>query len=111
MALDRSLKNWLHVLKLALRRYGVSPEPRRTWLAVWSLVQNLQELQEAQPGFAATVQRYLNDTHVRVIQDLDTVLTFAMYIQAEVGAIIQDSGLVKDASRKAGASAQAACTQ
>eukprot|EP00971_Amphidinium_carterae_P168234 3333291-Amphidinium_carterae.1 len=50
----------------------------------------------------------LGSTQVRVIQDLDTVLTFAMSIQAEVGASIQDIGQVKDVSRKPGASAQAA---
>eukprot|EP00971_Amphidinium_carterae_P128446 2544356-Amphidinium_carterae.3 len=44
MALNQSLKKWLHVLKLAFRRYGVSPEPRRPWLAVWFRAQNLEEL-------------------------------------------------------------------
>eukprot|EP00971_Amphidinium_carterae_P024102 475660-Amphidinium_carterae.1 len=43
---------------------------------------------KTQPGFAAVVQRHLHSTQVRVIQDLDTVLTFTMSIQAEVGAFI-----------------------
>eukprot|EP00971_Amphidinium_carterae_P265871 5274145-Amphidinium_carterae.1 len=56
----------------------------------------------------SAVQRHLDSTQVRVIQDLDTALPFAMSIQAEVGAMIQDSSQVKDVSRKPGASAQAA---
>eukprot|EP00971_Amphidinium_carterae_P085715 1696112-Amphidinium_carterae.1 len=61
-------------VKLALKRYGVSLQPRRTWLLIWSRVQNLQE---TQPAFAAIVQRHLDNTQMRIIQNLDTVLTKA----------------------------------
>eukprot|EP00971_Amphidinium_carterae_P163289 3237547-Amphidinium_carterae.1 len=45
---------------------------------------------------------------MRVVQDVDTVITSAMNIQAEVGTILQDTSHVREASRKPGPCAQAA---
>eukprot|EP00971_Amphidinium_carterae_P231911 4602497-Amphidinium_carterae.1 len=59
-------------LKLCLRRqyYRQDYMPtRRAWLAVWSHVQTLHD---TQPGSAAAVQRHLDTTLVRVVQDIDS---------------------------------------
>eukprot|EP00971_Amphidinium_carterae_P264951 5255771-Amphidinium_carterae.1 len=75
VARDQSLKKRLDALKLAHIRYEVPPEPRRVYLAFWSRVQNLHD---TQPGFAAMVQRHLDITQVRAVQDLDMAIMFAM---------------------------------
>eukprot|EP00971_Amphidinium_carterae_P118814 2353738-Amphidinium_carterae.1 len=64
-----------------MRRYGIQPEPRRAWLAVWTRTQHLHD---TQPGFAAVVERHLTATQVRTTQDLDAVLTFTISLEAEL---------------------------
>eukprot|EP00971_Amphidinium_carterae_P058213 1151372-Amphidinium_carterae.1 len=48
------------------------------------------------PGFAAILQRHLEPTQVRVVQDLD-VITLLVNIQAEAAAIILDTAPTKEA--------------
>eukprot|EP00971_Amphidinium_carterae_P334561 6469912-Amphidinium_carterae.1 len=57
--LHQSLRDWMEVVKLAMRRYGITPEPRRSWLAVWNRVVHLHD---TQPGLAAVVERHLQAT-------------------------------------------------
>eukprot|EP00971_Amphidinium_carterae_P127590 2527960-Amphidinium_carterae.2 len=61
-ALHTSLRDWLEVLKLAMRRYGIQPDSarvRRSWLA------RVQPMYETQAGLAAVIERHLQATQVR----------------------------------------------
>eukprot|EP00971_Amphidinium_carterae_P000561 11264-Amphidinium_carterae.1 len=51
-ALHQSLREWMEVLKLAMRRYSIQ-------LAIWARV---APLYETYPGFAAVVERHLQAT-------------------------------------------------
>eukprot|EP00971_Amphidinium_carterae_P242725 4819635-Amphidinium_carterae.1 len=86
-ALHTSLRDWLEVLKLAMRRYSLQPEPRRSWLAIWARV---QPLYKSQAGLAAIIERHLQATQVRTTQDMDGVLTFVVGLEAELAGILQD---------------------
>eukprot|EP00971_Amphidinium_carterae_P221500 4396963-Amphidinium_carterae.1 len=58
-ALHQSLKEWMEVLKLAMRRYNLQPEPRRAWLSIWARV---VPLYESHSGLAAVIERHLQGT-------------------------------------------------
>eukprot|EP00971_Amphidinium_carterae_P337366 6474133-Amphidinium_carterae.2 len=69
-----------------MARYSLSPEPRRLWLSVLSRVSGLQ----AEPLFAAILDRHMVSTNVRTNQTLESVLAFTIAIEAEVDALVQD---------------------
>eukprot|EP00971_Amphidinium_carterae_P112475 2227325-Amphidinium_carterae.2 len=109
-ALHTSLRDWLEVLKLAMRRYGIQPEPRGSWLAIWARV---QPMYETQAGLAAVIERHLQATQVRTSQDLDGIITFVIGLEAELAGILQDtSGQTSGAAgKRQQASAQSAGLQ
>eukprot|EP00971_Amphidinium_carterae_P103947 2058584-Amphidinium_carterae.1 len=108
-ALHQSLRDWMEVLKLAMRCYSIQPEPRRSWFAIWARV---APLYETCPGLAAVVERHLQATQLRMAQDLDAVITFTVNLEAELAGILQDvsthGGQTSGSNRKQQASAHSA---
>eukprot|EP00971_Amphidinium_carterae_P349932 6491304-Amphidinium_carterae.1 len=68
--LQGSLRQWTRGIRIAMARYGLNPEPRRLWLSMMSRVSGLQ----AEPLFAAILDRHMVQTGARVNQTLETVL-------------------------------------
>eukprot|EP00971_Amphidinium_carterae_P147465 2922288-Amphidinium_carterae.2 len=94
--LQASLRQWTRSIRIAMSRYGLSPEPRRLWLSVLNRVASLQ----SEPMFAAILDRHMVQSGVRTNQTLESVLSFTVAVEAEVDALVQDQ--VQNTNTRAG---------
>eukprot|EP00971_Amphidinium_carterae_P339254 6476917-Amphidinium_carterae.3 len=69
-------------------RYQVVPEPRRMWLPLQS---KFQPLADSHSSFAAIVSHHTMRTLVKTKQDIESVLEFAVALEAELAALVQDA--------------------
>eukprot|EP00971_Amphidinium_carterae_P352811 6492739-Amphidinium_carterae.1 len=92
-----SVREWLRVLRMTMSRYQIIPESRRLWIALQS---RFQALADVNTTFSATITNHMQSTQIKTRQDIETVLGFAVALEAELSAFAQDVSAIAPQKRE-----------